>query len=286
MADFEREIRNLCTASRAKFSNPYEKFDWPATRDLDAWYTSPELASLYGTEAWDQLSERQQKDLAFFEAVNFFSINIRGEMPAVAGVSNRLHLKRTATETPFLHHFIDEENKHMVMFGEFCLRYADKVYQDRKIPSTRSLPKDEEDFLFYTQVLCFEEISDYYNTVMGQDKRLAPIAQQINLTHHLDESRHLVFGRLQVERLFNEGRQKWSPEAIASMRQFIPGYLKQTWQEYFNPEVYQDAKLDKPFEWARKGPQTPAAKQRFAAATKRLVGHLLACGILEKEPEL
>ena len=34
---------------------------------------------------------------------------------------------------------------------------------------------------------------------MGVDPRLHPVARQINLMHHKDESRHMAFGKLVVK---------------------------------------------------------------------------------------
>ena len=35
--------------------------------------------------------------------------------------------------SPYLHHFLDEENKHMIYFGRFCTDYANKIYPDKKL---------------------------------------------------------------------------------------------------------------------------------------------------------
>ena len=51
-------------------------------------------------------------------------------------------LKSSGREiTEYLHHFVDEENKHMVMFGEFCNRYIGKVYPEKKISLGREYAK-------------------------------------------------------------------------------------------------------------------------------------------------
>ena len=61
-------------------------------------------------------------------------LTLQGERPLVAGISDRLYSKRvTADATEYLHHFLDEENKHMVMFGMFLNRYVGKVYPEKKI---------------------------------------------------------------------------------------------------------------------------------------------------------
>jgi hypothetical protein len=91
--------------------------------------------------AWDALDESTSSKTAgqVYECANFFSLTLQGERPLVAGISDRLYSKRvTADATEYLHHFLDEENKHMVMFGMFLNRYVGKVYPEKKIALDRT----------------------------------------------------------------------------------------------------------------------------------------------------
>jgi hypothetical protein len=40
------------------------------------------------------------------------------------GLAARLYRKDLLGVASYLHHFLDEENKHSVYFGGFCTRYA------------------------------------------------------------------------------------------------------------------------------------------------------------------
>src|SRR2546425_4636400 len=202
MTDFAKTVRKLCDASVKEYINPYSYLEWPETMDLEQWFTSPELMSLYGTDVYDGLTEADKKRLSFYEAVNFFSLNIHGERSLVQGLAERLYRKGNDEITHYLHHFLDEENKHMVYFGGFCTRYAGKIYPDKKMVFPRDYEPGEEDFIFFAKVLVFEEIVDVYNVAMSRDERLVPLARRINLLHHRDEARHLVFGRRIVADLF------------------------------------------------------------------------------------
>ena len=129
----------LSIASIKKSWDVYSAFDWPDTLPEDAWYMSPELISLYGTDFYETLTEEQQKKLSFTELCNFFSLVLQGERPLVQGLVHRLYLKSTEqVVSDYLHHFIDEENKHMIMFGMFLNRYLGKVYPEKKI----SIPRE------------------------------------------------------------------------------------------------------------------------------------------------
>ena len=78
-ADLDKLADRLCAISREAFTNPHTSVEWPREIPADGWCTSPELVSLYGTPAWDELDEPGRKRLAFHECVSFFSINIRRE---------------------------------------------------------------------------------------------------------------------------------------------------------------------------------------------------------------
>lgn len=248
MNDLVETARKLAAASRKNYLNPYTYLEWPEPLNLDQWFMSPELISLYGTEIYDNLSQSEQKRLSFFECVNFFSLNIHGEKPLCQGLAKRLYSLESGKYSNYLHHFLDEENKHMIYFAGFCERYAGKIYRDRKLNFERSYAEGEEDFLFFVKVLIFEEIADAYNISMAADKRLEPTAAKINNVHHLEEARHLVFGRQMVEHLFAKYSPSWSEETVELLRSYLYSYIEATWKEYYNPDVYKDAGLSNPYE--------------------------------------
>ena len=133
----------LTSASRRKSWDVFNLLEWPEKLS-DMWCMPPELVSLYGTPVWDTLDIDQQKRLALYECCNFFSLVLQGERPLVQGLVHRYHQKGNPREiTDYLLHFVDEENKHMMMFGEFCNRYIGKVYPEKKIALTRQWAKGE-----------------------------------------------------------------------------------------------------------------------------------------------
>jgi hypothetical protein len=273
----------LCEASEKKYVNPYEYLAWPEELDRERWYTSPELVSLHGTEVWERLDEPARKRLSFFEAVNFYSLNIHGEKSLIEGLARRLYAGGEEGVSAYLHHLLDEENKHMVYFGGFCSRYAGKVYRDRKVAFAREYAEGEEDFLFFAKVLIFEEIVDVYNLRMSKDERLEPIARQINLIHHLEESRHLAFGRAMTAELFERHAPRWTAETRRSVSEYLALYLRTTWKEYFNPDVYADAGIGDPYAVARSAFDHPACRERRREIASGCVRYLLERGMIEAE---
>ena len=283
--------KKLTAVSEKIYPIPSQRIDWEDTVATDQWFTSPELISLYGTSEFDQLTESQQKVLSFWDAVNYYSLNINGEIPLVKGLTDRLFVQGNENIVSYLHHFIDEENKHMQYFGRFCQGYAGKVYPDKKIVFPRDYVEGEEEFLFFLKVLIFEEISDYYNIAQSKDERLHPIARSINLLHHQDEARHLIFGRQIVKELFDLYRPTWSEEVLSNLRGYIQHYITATWREYYNPEVYRDAGLDKlgigsPYELYQCAYNSATAKKTRETVSKKFVSYLLETEILIEEPQL
>jgi hypothetical protein len=291
MQTIEKLVDTLCVASRRRLCNVYDAFAWPATIDPSTdmvW--SPELCSLHGTEVWDRLDERARCRLGFFEAVNFFSLNIRGEVSLMRGLAERLYAPRLGPVSPYLHHFLDEENKHSVLFGEFCQRYAGKVYPDRKVVATSTPDGVEADFVFFAKVMVFEEVVDHYNLRMGDDDRLHPIAVAINRNHHLEESRHLAFGRRMFTDLWQELSTSAPPETVQNVRAHIEQFLHVSFREYYNPLMYGDAGLPEllstgaasmdPWSLQRLAWQHPESRARRARAAEKCLEFLRRTGFL------
>lgn len=273
-------VRKLSASSRRNYQNPYESIEWPDRLDRGQWFSSPELISLHGTPAWDGLTDERRHELSFWEAVNFFSLNIHGEKRLMEGLAQRLYQPGLESVAEYLHHFLDEENKHSVWFGTFCQRYAGRVYPDRKIDFPREYADGEDDFLFFAQVSIFEEIVDRYNVVQGRDERLVAVARQINANHHAEETRHLVFGRRVVEWLWRESVDTWSPEVVDRIRAHLDAYVTATWREYYNPDVYRDAGFADPWATARDGWDHPATKAHRDEITRFCLRPLVDAGVM------
>jgi P-aminobenzoate N-oxygenase AurF len=278
-------VERLCRASRDAYRNPYATIDWPETLEPEAWCMTPELLSLHGTEAYAALCGETRKRLAFFECVNFFSLNIHGERVLVQGLARHLYEKGGASPA-YLHHFLDEENKHMIYFGEFCRRYAGKIYEDRKLAFAREHAPGEESFLFFAKVLVFEEIVDGYNVRMARDPELAPIVRWINELHHRDEARHLAFGRLAVQELYEKWSPQWPEDTRRDVLRHLESYVVACWREYYNPEVYRDAGLADPVALREAAFAHPESRERRRAMSARCLRSLREAGVPVEEPAL
>jgi hypothetical protein len=282
--DIKKLSDRLSKLSQAKFTKPAEISEWPATLSDEWWFFSPEMISIAGTETFAQLSPAAQRRLSFCELINFFSLNIHGESSMMAGIAQRLYARKHADISAYLHHFLDEENKHSHYFGNFCLKYAGQVYPERKLVFPRQYAPGEEDFLFFAKIVIFEEIVDHYNVLMGHDDRLHPLVASIHRMHHSDESRHLAFGRSLTAALFARYCETWSAETLANVRAYLANYLIATFREYHSFDAYQDAQLPQPLALVQSSFDCAASAARRRVAAKRCVGYLLKNGILTEDP--
>src|SRR5262245_45661350 len=74
----DREVtatRLLRSAARASF-DPEVEVDWDAPLDPTLPYMPPERVSLYGTPAWDRLSEEQRVELSKHELASLTEVGI------------------------------------------------------------------------------------------------------------------------------------------------------------------------------------------------------------------
>ena len=248
---------------------------------------SPELISIYGTPMWDELSQEQRIKLSKYEVANFFSLVLQGERPLVQGLVHRLYLKSTNPDvSEYLHHFVDEENKHMVMFGIFCRNYIGKVYPEKKVSTAVKMSRGEEEVAFFCKVLVVEELGDIYNVFMQKDERLHPIVRELNRVHHIDESRHLAFGRNYLKELYQQYAPTWSEEQKQGMRTWLLEYLASSWADYYNPTMYKDAGLANSYDIHRFALESPVCAEHRRKVSEKLVNLFVEVGLLAEAPEL
>jgi hypothetical protein len=279
-------VTQLHASSVRKYINPYTYFDWPRSIDLQAWHMTPELVSLYGTDVWDSLDETLQRRLSFFETVNFFSLNVFGERQQMEGLARRLYEPDLAHVAEYLHHFLDEENKHNVVFAQFCLRYAGKLYPQVRLALPREHVPGEANLLFFARILIFEEIAVSFNAAIARDERVTPIARSINRYHYVEEVRHLRFGRAVVRDLWDRHSPTWSDEVVERIRSELAGFLTATWLEYYSAAAYRDAGLEDVLRLRAATVRHPAVRERRAALSASCVGFLTSIGILKEEIRL
>ncbi|MDF1782512.1 MAG: diiron oxygenase [Alcanivoracaceae bacterium] len=272
----------LSRASQKRFRNVFSDFSWPEQLDGDERFYTPELISLYGTAQYDALDYAARRKLGFYELINFFSLNIHGEKYLLAGMSDRLYRKYPAEISRYIHHFIDEENKHMSLFGNFCSRYH-RVYPDKKFYTGDKAKNAYEDILFFSKVVVFEEIVDYYNLTLANDEKVHPLVRDINRYHHEDEVRHLAFGRKIVADLFAECRDDLSDGDLAFIEEHVYEYFLATMKEYCNPYAYRDTGIRATYEAYRAATASDAWRDRLALLSRQCLASFETAGVIRRD---
>lgn len=235
-------LDRLISLSKANAYNAYERFNWPASLDEQRPFCSDELLTTYGTEVHDRLSKAQRNALSKWEAVNFFSLNVYGIKAVLEFVSRCMYAERYKGITEYLHLFMAEENAHMWFFATFCNKYAGIIYPTPTPPVGNASTGLERDFYVFVSTLVFEEFVDFYNHKVGTSAEVADLVREINYQHHVDESRHVSFGRELVKDLFTE---LVASDATGAARRAIEENIRKIFLHFvglmYNPRVYADA---------------------------------------------
>jgi len=234
----EDATRKLTALSVTAYSNPHSLFTWPSSASTDRLAMSEELLPMAGLPIFRELSDEQRWRLALLEAVNFFSLNIGGERELMTGLAQRLYQGRPAFISRYLQHFLHEENAHTVVFARFCLDYGGLIFADRQLRFSREFLPGEEEFLFFARVLIFEEIAHFYNRRIAADQDVWSLARDINRYHAEDETRHIAFGRLLVEEMWERFAPQWNTDEKIRIGQYLTRYIATVLHSYVNPDVY------------------------------------------------
>lgn len=279
MDDVSVLAAHLTEVSARTDRDPYAGIEWPPERDDAAWYFSPELVSLHGTPAWDRLDGQARRQLAFFEAVNFFSLNVHGERRLIAGLDALTSDGEANAVTAYLRVFRAEEAKHKASFEHFCERYAGGAYEDRSIELPSEWAGADAGLLFFARVLVFEELVDRYNAMMARDRRLAAIAVRINRAHHLEEARHLAFGRAWLAELVAAAQVRCDSERRAAVVDHLRDFRAALWRDMFNPQAYRDAGLSDVHALRRGALEHPQVLARKEALFRRVDRYFATLGL-------
>lgn len=275
----------LSALSRENFYDVYRQFEWPDELAADELAMPEELTTLHGTEVWSSLTDEQKRKLTICETGTLFSNTLNGERLLCAGLSHQLYSGAATPEvTDYLHHFLDEENKHMVMFGVYCRKYVGRVYPEKKFSFERDYAPGEELIRFYSLAMVVEACGDYFNVRTMNDDGCAPVVRQISHLHHVDEARHLSFDRSYLTELTAEYVPQWDDATLNAFRAWLAGFLKVHWVMHYNPSAYRDAGIEDAYEAQQIALAAAPQRALRERASEPVVKFLLKIGLLEEVP--
>lgn len=276
-------LQHLSELSVERAYDPYREFDWPASIPEDQPWLSADLMSFYGTPWFNELSEAQRLSLGRVELVNFFSFNVHGIRDLMLQVLTRIHLSGFEETSEYFHHFLDEENKHMWFFAQFCLRYGGKIYTTQKLQFPPFEETDIQTFISFAKILIAEQVSDFYNVRMMGDKSLPEIVRKVNRVHHEDESRHIAMGVHLVRKLYEDLAAKYPEETRLQIESYLRRYMGFFVESFYNPAAYRDAGLEDPYEWRRKLIAAPSRREFHSRVLGKTTKFLRSHDVLFEE---
>lgn len=239
-------IKRLVQLSNRKKNNVYNRFSWPETiKGKDLW-CDEDLLTTYGTKYHDLLSDEKKYLLSKWEAINFYSLNVYGIKGILSFVSQCLYESKYMPVTNYLHIFMAEENEHMWFFANFCLKYTGTIYPDITIQNNFGDNRTARtDFTIFLSTMIFEEFVDYYNTKVGNNTNVPTIIKEINYAHHVDESRHISFGRELIKSLYSElvVSADNSEDVKAELASVIKSTIVYFVRLMYNPLAYKDSNV-------------------------------------------
>lgn len=271
-------IDRLSKRSVNNYWNPYTTIEWPQVIDPGKMWMDAELLTIYDTEYMETCSEKTLIEISKWESVNFYSLNIHGIREALVEVALRVDTPDFQFADDFLHHFLGEENEHMWFFAKLCKDYAGKIYRvpDIKMFEGDETTPEERDLVVFINILIFEEIVEYINMRVGRSEVVPPIIRQVNWLHHLDESRHVAFGRRMVV-LLHQRLMSAAPDpdaARARLDAHVRGYMARSIDVLYRADVYRDAGCPEPFRMRNVLRQHPARRPHHNKMLGRAIGFL------------
>jgi hypothetical protein len=276
MTTLGRLLPRLTRASRDATGDPYARIVWPASLEPDHWCMCPGLISLHGTPAYEALDDSARRALGFYEAINFFSLNVHSERRLIEGIAARLEREPGSRSSDYLRHFLSEEAKHLAFFRDFCSRYAGACYPDRHVDFPTPWDACEEEIVFFGRILVFEELVDFFNRTIGFAPGIEPLVRRINRAHHAEEGRHIAFGRTLLKELIGTARAAERPIRERAIGEYLARFRTAAWRDLYSPDAYRDAGIDQPLavrDAALAHPSSAARKRRaFRRVDRFLIG--------------
>lgn len=189
--------RLLASAERMSY-DPTVDIDWDAPLDDTCYGMTPEWCSLYGTELWESMTERQRIALTEHEAASISSTGIWFEMILMEMILRDIYWQDYATEhVQFALTEIGDECRHSTMFARAAQRMGIPSYKPgRTLMRLGAFFKaTSSGSLAYGGTLFAEEILDMMQRDFRRDPRVQPLTRRVSEIHVTEEARHIRFAR-------------------------------------------------------------------------------------------
>ena len=273
----------LLKSSARQSYDPEVDIDWSAPIPSDKWGMQPERMSLYGTELWDRMSERQRIELSKHEVASIASVGLWFELLLMQMMLRDLydddptsaHMHYALTE-------VADECRHSTMFGKSIAHFGVPAYgPPRKIHRLgRLFNTVVHGPSAYASILVAEELLDTWQRDLMLDERVQPVTRMVSRIHVLEEARHMAFARDEVKRMMvglSKRQLAWHQMITAQTCFMVSRGL-------VNPDVYRSVGID-PREGRRTALGNPHFRETMQWMGEKPLAFLRANDLLPKSQE-
>jgi hypothetical protein len=236
--EFHRIFKSLIGASHRSYIDLETLIPWKTGVDKKETPKIAEDSWLYGTRYWTALSEEQRLETLWLETARDVSMFIHFEhfLPQLyGGYCNELRADLDPLVYEYLMLFSREELTHIMAFQRYRSIATLPFYAapGNWNPFTRSLltMRPEVGILFTLIVEWVAELGAMHAT---QSPEIEPLTRLLFREHHIEELRHLAFGKAISDGFFKRSSRNEAEDARQLMKRFlsslIPAYT-------YNPEI-------------------------------------------------
>ena len=262
-------------ASERMTLDPSTEVDWSLPLDDRQYHLPPEFLPLYGTAAWDAMTEDRRKEYSRHECAALCGAGIWFENMLIQAVMRHLAaMPATDPAHRYLLVEVADECRHSMMFGEYIRRAATPPYSPADAMGAGPLEQlgDQPSgrALTYMLILTVEELLDVCNRATMKDDRVIPVSRQIARLHVLEEARHVSFARTYLSELW----PSLSPADQQSVSSFARVAVAAVSGLVVNPAVYETLGIEGGAEMARNNPHHQARVTRDLSKLTEFLTHI------------
>lgn len=268
----------LVAASDRMTLDPFVDVDWSVPIDDSAYHLPPEWLPLYGTAAWDAMSEADRVTYSRHEAAALCGAGIWFENLLMQAVLHHLaELPVTHPAHRYLLVEVADECRHSTMFGEFIRRAGTPAYRPSQtggFSGADGLPGGQA--MSYLLILAVEELLDAANRSTMKDERVHAVSRQVARLHVLEEARHVSFAKTYLAEVWpnlsqeeRDAAAELAPAAVAAVAGFT-----------VDPDVYRTLQIVDGEALARANPHHRA---KIVEGLAKLTRFLTEIGVIDDE---
>jgi hypothetical protein len=268
--------QQLIAASERGTHDPFQEVDWDIALDNSAFYLPPEMLALFGTDAWDAMSEVERIAYSRHETAAMFGAGIWFENALMQIVLR--HLVEIDVCDPMHRYLLTEvadECRHSMMFGEFIRKAGTPSYGPTRDVDMVQGPSGRA--MSYLAILAIEELLDFANRASMRDDRVHPMVRQISKLHVLEEARHVSFAKSYLSECW-PSLDSVEQEAV---RAIAPALVAEIVELSLDPEVFEHLGITDGYEIAK---ANPAYQANVIDGLGKLTSFLTEVGMID-DPE-